>query len=542
MNLYFALTIGPIYRTMGMARSTREIWLSSYIFSYLMATICESLKKYGEILIPNVPEDTELANKYKNSQAGLFPDRLIMLCNKSDTSSKDLILEIVQDKSISILDDSLKEDRGFLKQYKEYIQVYSVFIEIKEKENPIDILFPILESLEQRPSYIEKYNGTHPILEKILLRESKKKGIMGTDTPVAAYDDRIPSLIYKKEGIKFPSLQKISRAETAEKEQPEMRYWNYPAYVQADGDGMGYFLHALFEVGGMKAVQKFSNFMFEYGYEATEQIVNYKGKPIYMGGDDMLFIAPVKNGDTTIFCLIKNLNELFNRMIQENEDLLDSITEWNSSITKENKRKPIHPSISYSVFVAYYKYPMKESLLSVRDLLFTTAKSMPGKNAVAFSLLKHSGHCVETCWSKNKKDKSSFYFFLEMIKEHILVTDSFLNSLQYKLKVLEPLLTRILVGRDNPFETGTPYSIISGCLPDESFREYAFKNLTYNFFNEVVHDIKYRGFIDKMFYYLLFTYRELEDIYGNNGKTAKEAVNNLYTVLRFLHFLNKDNT
>ena len=126
-----------------------------------------------------------------------------------------------------------------------------------------------------------------------------------------------------------------------------------------------------------------------------------------------------------------------------------------------------------------------------------------------------------------------------MIKEHILVTDSFLNSLQYKLKVLEPLLTRILVGRDNPFETGTPYSIISGCLPDESFREYAFKNLTYNFFNEVVHDIKYRGFIDKMFYYLLFTYRELEDIYGNNGKTAKEAVNNLYTVLRFCIFLIK---
>ena len=127
MNLYFALTIGPIYRTMGMARSTREIWLSSYIFSYLMATICESLKKYGEILIPNVPEDTELANKYKNSQAGLFPDRLIMLCNKSDTSSKDLILEIVQDKSISILDDSLKEDRGFLKQYKVYSSLFGFY-------------------------------------------------------------------------------------------------------------------------------------------------------------------------------------------------------------------------------------------------------------------------------------------------------------------------------------------------------------------------------------------------------------------------------
>ena len=126
----------------GYGTSTREIWLSSYIFSYLMATICESLKKYGEILIPNVPEDTELANKYKNSQAGLFPDRLIMLCNKSDTSSKDLILEIVQDKSISILDDSLKKIEVFLNSIKSIFKFIRFLSKLKKKK--IQLIFCFL--------------------------------------------------------------------------------------------------------------------------------------------------------------------------------------------------------------------------------------------------------------------------------------------------------------------------------------------------------------------------------------------------------------
>ncbi|MDR2511860.1 MAG: hypothetical protein LBC89_05325, partial [Bacteroidales bacterium] len=36
MNTYTAISIGPIYKTLTMARKPLEIWAASYLFSYLM--------------------------------------------------------------------------------------------------------------------------------------------------------------------------------------------------------------------------------------------------------------------------------------------------------------------------------------------------------------------------------------------------------------------------------------------------------------------------------------------------------------------------
>ena len=43
MKTYFALTIGPIYKTLSQAQKTREFWGSSYMFSWIMREIIVGL-------------------------------------------------------------------------------------------------------------------------------------------------------------------------------------------------------------------------------------------------------------------------------------------------------------------------------------------------------------------------------------------------------------------------------------------------------------------------------------------------------------------
>ena len=515
MKLFFALTIGPIYKTMGLARHTKEIWMSSYFFSYLMEKICEALKDKGELIIPNTNID------YSACQAGLYPDRLIMSYQPKKDIVKD-ITQIIHDSVKKVADDffTTKEDKDF---FKKYILVHHTFIQLNDKDNPVDVIFPILESMEQRPTYVENYEMNKHAVYNLL----KDPGRV----------DRYVKIFNSKS---IPTLKDIAECECNTENPANRKYHNYLAYVQADGDGIGKLLHILYETGGEEALQKLSRFLFDFGSQAATEIIEFGGKPIYMGGDDMLFIAPVKYNNKTIFNLIDQLDRKFWDNIRENDDLQECISKWNSSITRDNKREPVHTGISFSVFVAYHKYPMKESLLSVREQLFYKAKSIPGKNSVYFTMLKHSGQCIETFWNKNNVDRGSYCFFLEILEKEAPLYDSvFLTSIQYKFKPLEPLISRILVGRKVDPGIAAFDDALYENLPNEEQRVLFFNNLTENFFNELVHDKEKKSFIKKSFNYLLNVYRELEDKYGNNSATAVMAINNLYAVLRFIQFINQ---
>ena len=77
MNTYFALTIGPIYKTLSQAQRTREFWGSSYMFSWIMreiilGMIAEKTITEEEILMP-------YRSEHKNEQVGtgLYHDRMV---------------------------------------------------------------------------------------------------------------------------------------------------------------------------------------------------------------------------------------------------------------------------------------------------------------------------------------------------------------------------------------------------------------------------------------------------------------------------------
>lgn len=80
---YLALTIGPIHKTMQMARKTREFWAASMLFSLLSKELCSELLKAGiqedDFL---VPDKTLFKKQVRN--IGLYMDRII--CRVSSTN------------------------------------------------------------------------------------------------------------------------------------------------------------------------------------------------------------------------------------------------------------------------------------------------------------------------------------------------------------------------------------------------------------------------------------------------------------------------
>ena len=82
MPKYIGLTIGPIYDTIVKAKKIKEIWLASYVFSYLMKKIVENFQGY-EILIP-ISHD----NSQNEQKTGNFPDRFIFKPENDDDFKK----------------------------------------------------------------------------------------------------------------------------------------------------------------------------------------------------------------------------------------------------------------------------------------------------------------------------------------------------------------------------------------------------------------------------------------------------------------------
>ena len=76
---YIGITLGPIHRFLGCAKSTRSIWASSYLFAYIGKHI---IRKYYEsecrILKPQISD--EMFSMHDG--VGRFPDQYIFEVDK----------------------------------------------------------------------------------------------------------------------------------------------------------------------------------------------------------------------------------------------------------------------------------------------------------------------------------------------------------------------------------------------------------------------------------------------------------------------------
>ena len=507
---YIALTLGPITRTIELAENTRGIWAASYIFSYLGKNIIRPFKNRS-FLLPKISDEMFAEGKFCG--AGIFPDRYIFKSEDGDFSTLSEQVEKVFDQLASDMTpviNKLKEEKDVRLRYKiveisevkkfirGYFKVYFFEKDFEEKMGDNDIK----KSCEKSLSLLEMQDSIVPVTydkESILYRFFS----MVTSSFLA-----IDAGLNKG----FPSIVEI----TSDSFKPKHPYEKYIAIVKADGDSMGKAFERVSDANSL------SDALFDFNVKAAKKIEDFEGMPVYIGGDDLLFFAPIFN-KKSIFSLLQDLDDLFHRCIDEKSSL---------------KSRSTHPTLSFGVSISYYKYPMLEAL-DTSGFLLRKAKGYDApanvekvlKDNILFSVQKHSGQTRASLIHKgNTKTLSAINQFLDKY----LARDgqsTLLTSVMHGLRDRQALLT--IAVKDNV--------ILS--------------NFFDNNFNEDVHK-KNKSFFDDIKELMRFAYEEyketgkleslkysMPEMMKKEGLPSAEvaAIETVYNTLQFIHLVNQRN-
>lgn len=485
MSKYISITIGPITRVISKAQKTRGMWAASYLFSYLAKEIIRPFKD-REFLLPMVNE--EMFNlKYKG--AGVFPDRYIFKANDGDFDNlKTHIDEVFSELATAISKphcDNNEDVKTFLKQT---FKVYFFEQERGDREERafIEQCEHTLGLLEEQDTFVPTVVDGKDYLSQFINGDMASMRFLMNDAGI---------------GESFKSIVEISSENNApfsyKKEDQNLRfpYERYIAIVYADGDSM---TQALAKV----KTSDLSEALFDFNKKAIGSITEFEGQPVFIGGDDLFFFAPVFHGGKSIFSLLQTLDETFHHSLEEKN--IDG------------------PTLSFGVSVTYYKYPMSEAVILSQKLLGIAKGREPleksrfnktvfeKKNNVLFSVQKHSGQtraallhkgCTKTLEQFNHlADK---YTGLSVGNEDD--GKKMLSSVMHNLREHEPILVNAIHNKD------------------------LLQNYFASYYNESGHDV-YKGFFGELADLLYVACTE----YGD----ACSALDLSYSLLQFIHLVN----
>jgi CRISPR-associated protein Cmr2 len=256
---YIALTIGPIYKTLVNAKKPKELFSSSYIFSYIMKNIIYRFKD-REFVIPYIKDSTIFEDK----DIGLFHDRFIFVSQSGDLKRLDSVID-------EVLSDIAKNLNLSLDSIKDYLQIHYFEKSLDDSMNPILELTPYLDTQE------------------LLFQTSQDMSFAET--------------LRRKKGDKDNFL---TEGKGIVDDLKQLSYHNYYCIIHADGDKMGEMIQS------KDSIQDVSKALFEYCINSNELIKKFGGQTIFAGGDDLLFFAPVIGRDkTTIFNLCEDISNDF---------------------------------------------------------------------------------------------------------------------------------------------------------------------------------------------------------------------------------------
>ena len=345
---YSAINIGPIVSTLGMARKPRELWAASYLFSYLMKCIYEVAEKEGvEIISPAKPD-------VETKRVGIYPDRLYV---KGTLDAEKVLESALELFYIDFFGKGNNPDISFFNLMATSCEAAKESLAIAELNQQLDVME--------------------------LCNFAKEGKVIQTIYDIISQKGNYP---FSTELESIAKCQKNANPQDV-KEKMHHRYF---CVVQADGDNIGKTIsHKDLNNGDIK---KISKSLVKFGQQAIQIIEDFGGVPIYAGGDDLLFLAPVigKNG-TNIFTLLDIIEE------KAFKDVHDVVSELR---LKDKDKNDIEASLSFGISINYHKYPLYEALECARNLLFNKAKNTVNKNAIAWRLRKHSGGTFEAAYSK----------------------------------------------------------------------------------------------------------------------------------------------
>ena len=380
---YIGINIGPVVKTLSLARRPRELWSASYLFSFLMEYIVDEADKRGEIIAPkewnNVVADDNLP-------VGLYPDRIYIRPNEG----------VVADDILKPACDRFCKCLGVTSSYFNLMHTTcdgnSEVEAVTELNRRLDLLELCVQAPDSDPQ--EEIMG--------IIQEGKSSSLY----KCAVGDDKDFSVETLAEisaaQLKMVVNEDIWKNFSSEARQEDGKgdpysvlgdgvksFHRYFCVVQADGDNMGKTLTNESLKDG--SISEISKALWQFGVNATKEIEEYAGMPIYAGGDDLLFLAPVRGkGSVSIFELLDKLECSFQVVRDECRTALPELDDKDL------------PSLSFGVSICYYKHPLYEALESARYLLFDVAKEVNDKKAVAWKLEKHSGESFDACFSRKK--------------------------------------------------------------------------------------------------------------------------------------------
>ena len=503
---YTALTIGPIIKSLGFARKTREIWAASYFFSHFMETVIEILKEAvpdfeQKIVIPFANKTGLVTThnlKEDSNQTGLFPDRLIV---ESETG----LLTEMQDAvhaTIEKLSNEFSIENTYLKQY-----ITCPCIELDSCKNAIFECNAALAVKELQQAYIPKDKELFTAFLEKVHSNNKYKYLFKNGFPsiieIATSGLNIPSSKFNSDDDDDKSWENVKEhineenKQLRDKDKIQLKQAHkYVAIVQADGDNVGKLIKAIYDKDS-SLIPEFSKALSAFALIAASKIRSWGGVPVYAGGDDLLFFAPINNGTESIINLIGSIDEIFREMIIVNPTL---------SAIIENLAE--QPSMSYGLSISYYKYPMHEALRSAQSLLFGEAKQTKKKNAIAFSLLKHSGQTYSAILHKDNFSNSAYAYLSKIINgSGGLEMNSFLHH----------------INRDD--------FILKAIIHSES----KLKNYFKNYYNEDMHKTP------KAIAFMELLAEMLYNVYRNNEINYETTMRKVKASLQFVKFLNAKN-
>jgi len=526
MSNYIAITIGPIYKTFSLARRVKEFWAVSYMFSQLMKVLTREIydskspDKKSDILLPCV-ENPDL---FELKKVGLFPDWIIYKSDNEGTDYRNLPGFIKNAKNalsqLLVVKDVISIDE-IDRLLDSYLKIYYFEEELKEDQNPIHTLSPrlhqfellnpvynddftpvfykIFNNLKETKLYIDHFRKAGSEERHLSMEEIATRGLVKFISP----DDnkKLNKILFDKEikednkiklnegklnkdgnesGDFFKELIRIIKTKEKDSDVSSFKtYHKYVAIVKADGDKIGKALEEL-KKGDEGA---FSNSLLQWGLASKNIIESFEGLPIYIGGDDLLFFAPVVNKGINIIQVIEEINKAFNAQFI-------------------NYR--VKPSLSFGVSITFYKYPLYEALENA-DALLQNVKDIGG-NGIFLQLLKHSGTAFKINLSFNDDDKRKEIVNRMMSEDE---KSSVISSVSYDLRDNEKVFG--LIGnkpqRINQFFENNI----------EGFKEKRSKYL------QAIKDLVVETFDRKITAILLDTY--------------KESMNEIYDTIRFTKFL-----
>jgi len=374
MTKYAGITIGPIFDTIMDAANPASLWFASSIFSDITKRICSAILKepsFKDIKIYS-PYFTEAdCDQPSRDGIGKYHDRIIFSASELNRECLNELIRKVKRNTVKALPEKYQNSEDF---FDTYLQIhYCILDESEVKGNCILALSPYLDALELMKTFPQG-KVSNPFL-RIFLGEKEDKGYENANYKIKGsrlFRDIVENNQLKK-GDNIRSIPDISTCDEGFKGR-DAKYLRYFAVVNADGDRMGKFLENL----SSDEVTVFSKGCLDYVKEITGEVKKYGGMTIYAGGDDLLFLAPVKGADgRTVFELCADINERFRKRISQ---------DFNKDI----------PTISFGISIQYIKFPLYEALALSRDMLWKVKSPFSKKpDSQAILLQKHSGQSLE---------------------------------------------------------------------------------------------------------------------------------------------------